>query len=202
MADEIIPKKEVVAEAPIEPVSEPIQAPEVAPEPVTAQIPVSEPLTPEPEPIVISEVKTEPVNETPPEESPLSSPIPKEIPPAPESKQVVQPKTVVTPIVVASSINSIPESKPEPIESKPISTKPSQKDLWRRFLDKVQIGKRKKLEKIMIMFSKKSKITNDEVEKFLHVSDATATRYLEILEKENKIKQTGKTGKSVFYSKI
>jgi hypothetical protein len=30
----------------------------------------------------------------------------------------------------------------------------------------------------------------------------TATRYLSQLEKEGKIKQVGKTGKSVFYSKI
>ena len=45
-------------------------------------------------------------------------------------------------------------------------------------------------------------ITNDEVEKLLHVSDATATRYLQALEKENKIKQTGVTGKAVFYEKI
>ncbi len=202
MADEIIPKKEVATEAPIEPISEPIQAPEAIPEPVTAQIPVNEPLTPESEPIATPEVKAETVIETTPEELPLSAPLPKEIPPALESKPVVQPETVVTPIVIASSINPIPESKPEPVEIKPISTKPSQKDLWRRFLDKVQIGKRKKLEKIMVMFLKKSKITNDEVEKFLHVSDATATRYLTILEKENKIKQSGKTGKSVFYSKI
>lgn len=54
----------------------------------------------------------------------------------------------------------------------------------------------------MTLFLKKSKITNDEVEKFMHVSDATATRYLSQLEKENKIKQTGKTGHSVFYIKI
>ena len=54
----------------------------------------------------------------------------------------------------------------------------------------------------MIMFLKKSKITNDEVEKFLHVSDATATRYLSQLEKEGKIKQSGKTGKGVSYSRI
>ena len=51
------------------------------------------------------------------------------------------------------------------------------------------------------MFEIKSKITNDEVEKLLHVSDATATRYLDILEKEGKVKQDGKTGHSVFYSK-
>lgn len=66
----------------------------------------------------------------------------------------------------------------------------------------IQFRKRKKLDKVMAMFLKKSKITNDEVEKFLHVSDATATRYLSILKKEEKIKQTGKTGHSVFYSKI
>jgi predicted HTH transcriptional regulator len=52
------------------------------------------------------------------------------------------------------------------------------------------------------MFAKQTKISNDEVEKFLHVSDATAERYLNILEKENKIKQIGKTGKAVSYSKI
>jgi Fic family protein len=40
------------------------------------------------------------------------------------------------------------------------------------------------------------------VEKLLHVSDATATRYLETLEKEGKIKQVGKTGKHTHYEKI
>ena len=33
-------------------------------------------------------------------------------------------------------------------------TKLSQKDLWRRFLDKVGIGKRKKLDRIMSLFLK------------------------------------------------
>ena len=66
----------------------------------------------------------------------------------------------------------------------------------------IQFGKRKKLDRVMSLFAKRTNITNDEVEKLLHVSDATATRYLSILEKENKIKQTGKTGKAVSYSKI
>jgi len=39
------------------------------------------------------------------------------------------------------------------------------------------------------------------VENLLLVSDATATRYLDELEKEGKIKQVGKTGKGVFYEK-
>ncbi len=34
------------------------------------------------------------------------------------------------------------------------------------------------------------------------ISEATATRYLEELEKEGKIKQVGKTGAHVFYEKI
>lgn len=41
-----------------------------------------------------------------------------------------------------------------------------------------------------------------EVEKLLRISDATATRYLDILEKEGKIRQEGKTGKYVVYVKI
>ena len=64
----------------------------------------------------------------------------------------------------------------------------------------IQFRKRKKLDRIMSLFLKQSKITNDEVEKFLHVSDATATRYLEALEKEGKIKRNFQKGKHVSYS--
>ena len=66
----------------------------------------------------------------------------------------------------------------------------------------IQNKKRKKLDLIFTLLAKQAKITNDEVEKLLHVSDATATRYLSILEKEGKIKQNGKTGHTVSYSKI
>ncbi|MFA6027244.1 MAG: hypothetical protein WC727_12480 [Ignavibacteriaceae bacterium] len=100
--------------------------------------------------------------------------------------------------------------EPEPIKSEPVSVPTPviipPKNSIRELLDKaknaIQFRKRKKLDKVMAMFLKKSKVTNDEVEKFLHISDATATRYLSQLEKEGKIKQTGKTGHSVFYSKI
>ncbi len=66
----------------------------------------------------------------------------------------------------------------------------------------IQNKKRKKLDSILTLFAKRTTVTNDEVEKFLHVSDATATRYLSILEKENKIKQSGKIGKGVSYSRV
>ena len=57
----------------------------------------------------------------------------------------------------------------------------------------------------MNLLLKNPKITNNNVEKYLHVSDATATRYLSILEKEGKIKKNeknGKKGKWVSYLKI
>ena len=103
-----------------------------------------------------------------------------------------------------------PLEKPEIKELEPEKEKPrtsylkSQK--WSELLvmarNAIQFRKRKKLNKIMSLFLEKSKITNDEVEKLLHVSDATATRYLSQLEKEGKIKQSGKTGKGVSYSRI
>tara|TARA_Y100000310_G_scaffold199664_1_gene199662 strand:- start:631 stop:1026 length:396 start_codon:yes stop_codon:yes gene_type:complete len=57
----------------------------------------------------------------------------------------------------------------------------------------------KKQNKILELFKNKKKITNNDVEKLLRVSDATATNYLDALEKQDKIKQIGKTGRSVFY---
>ena len=76
----------------------------------------------------------------------------------------------------------------------------------------IQDRKHKKHEKILealdgkgpttLKLRRAGKITNDEVEKLLHVSDATATRYLSALEKEGKIQQVGKTGKAVEYTRI
>ena len=45
-------------------------------------------------------------------------------------------------------------------------------------------------------------IANKDIQKLLRISSATAVRYLDILESENRIKQVGNTGKSVFYTKI
>ncbi len=66
---------------------------------------------------------------------------------------------------------------------------------------KIQERRRKKLEKIMTKVTETGKISNNEVQKLLRVSDATATRYLDMLEKEGRLRQEGKTGKSVVYVK-
>jgi hypothetical protein len=163
-----------------------------SPEIPTAQIPVNEPLTPEPE------IKNEPkVEELKPE---ISESVPELI------------KTESKPAKQISEVKSEPVSESKP-ETKPIpeiipavivisKSKSFARELLVKARNMIQFRKRKKLDKVMSLFLKHSKITNDEVEKFMHVSDATATRYLSQLEKEGKIKQTGKTGKSVFYSKI
>ena len=153
------------------------------------------PVEPNPEPISepekASELPTdqisrnEPLNPKP-EELPPSASLPEEKPPAsPEPKPQTSIPTEATP-PVASSFNHMRELQVK--EQLAIKNK-----------------KQKKIDGVMVLLSKKSKITNDEVEKFLHVSDATATRYLSILEKEGKIKKnekSGKTGKWVSYSKI
>ncbi len=46
------------------------------------------------------------------------------------------------------------------------------------------------------------RITNDDIQKLLNVSDATATRYLEILEKEGLIRQVGQSGPEVHYIRV
>lgn len=42
-------------------------------------------------------------------------------------------------------------------------------------------------------------VTNNDIEKLLGVSDATATRYLSELEKEGRVEQIGTTGRGVEY---
>lgn len=149
MTDEITPKEEIQIETPIEPISKPVETnipaePEVSnPEPTqTTQIPVFEPLsTPE-------EPKPEPESnpETIPEES-KSEPVNET--PKPEIKE---------------------ESKPEPRnenqeEPAPFFSKRKLRELLETAREKIQFKKRKKLDKILELLTKKSKITNDEIEK-------------------------------------
>ena len=123
------------------------------------------------------------------------------------SEPVSQPEEASKPETAQIPVNE-PLEKPETSQNeqaKPVreNSKPSlARELLITARNAIQFRKRKKLDRVMSLFLKQSKITNDDVEKFLHVSDATATRYLSILEKENKIKQVGKTGKGVSYSRI
>ncbi|MSR78936.1 MAG: hypothetical protein EXS59_02200 [Candidatus Taylorbacteria bacterium] len=168
-----------------------------------------------------------PPEESTPQQAPESPTPATETPPAPAeavpAPETAQPTTQTGQIPPNEPLPPEPEpfdSAPDPAEAttgrqdKPTPEPPSAAapvptgilHTARDLLDKARVvtqdRKRKKRDKIMFMLNTKNKITNDEVEKLLHVSDATATRYLSALEKENKIKQVGKTGTSVVYSKI
>lgn len=47
-----------------------------------------------------------------------------------------------------------------------------------------------------------NEINNEDVRRLFNVSDTTACRYLDELERENLIKQVGTDGPKVFYKKI
>ncbi len=135
----------------------------------------------------------------------VEAPAPAEVTPVTETAQSPTPTAQIPPNEPLA-----PESEPiEPAPKPPSSAAPVQTGILhaaREILVKARVAiqdrKRKKRDKIMAALNTKNKITNDEVEKLLHVSDATATRYLSALEKEGKIKQNGKTGHMISYSRI
>ena len=54
---------------------------------------------------------------------------------------------------------------------------------------------------ILNLLDEKGKVRNNDIEELLGVADSTATKYLQRLEDEGKIKQVGSTGSSVYYIK-
>lgn len=56
-------------------------------------------------------------------------------------------------------------------------------------------------QKILEFIQANGKIQNNDVEKLAGVSNATAERYLDELEKEGKLTQHGSIGQNVFYTR-
>jgi len=69
-----------------------------------------------------------------------------------------------------------------------------------RKISKQKRKKEKNKGRVLEFLHQNGKIKNNDVEILLGVSDSTAERYLDELEKERKIKQHGKIGRSVFYT--
>ena len=61
--------------------------------------------------------------------------------------------------------------------------------------------KKENFRKIEEFIATKDKFTNDDLQNLLGVSDTTIGRYLDELEHDGVIKQIGKTGHSVYYTK-
>ena len=103
---------------------------------------------------------------------------------------------------VKSNNFSSGEQTAQMVGNEPIRTQGLIRGLLEKAKLAIQRRKRKKLDKIMNLFAKQTNINNNDVQKLLYVSDATATRYLNILKTEGKIKQNGKTGKGVLYTPV
>lgn len=62
--------------------------------------------------------------------------------------------------------------------------------------------KQENKQKILEFLRGREEITNNDVENLISVSNTTAWRYLDELEKEGVLRQVGDTGKEVYYKKI
>ena len=79
-----------------------------------------------------------------------------------------------------------------PAASSSSATPPPSKNSSRgHMLTVVRARKAERLEKIVALAKEKGSITNDDVEKLLKVSDATATNYLRELVKAGRLKRSG-----------
>lgn len=116
------------------------------------------------------------------------------------------------PTAAENQSEALRETTPQPAqESPPVSPssisapvlEPAEKvvplkNLWRKALEKIQFRKRRRLEKVMTLARRKRRIVNDDVEKLLHVSDATASRYLGQLVKEGKLRRSGAPSRAFY----
>ena len=164
-----------------------------APPPETPQTPVSDGLPPAP---------TEPSAEPTPEASASVASEPAE-PVSEVVESVAEPRSepATSEQKPPSATSGAATAASAPITS-PTNTPEHDRELLKIARAKIQTQKQQKLEKIMKLFDTKEKITNDDVEKLLRCSDATALRYLNELVKQGKIRRVGKTGAGVEYTKI
>lgn len=204
MSDEVIPNQE------------PTPAPETIPEIPNLPTPVEISL-PEPEP------QPEPSSEIPKEEiikssEPIELPEPEEEKPAP-LQQSTQSAPVEEPTPPQEIVEEKPAQNQEPIKPTHKEETAIQKEepvdkngmtsTVRSYLmgllvkanAAVQTKKQKNLKKLLTLFDTMPKVQNNDVEKFLHLKDAMATRYLNMLLKEGKIRREG-TGSATRYYKI
>lgn len=59
----------------------------------------------------------------------------------------------------------------------------------------------KNLEKILDLLAEHGELQNEDIRKYLNVSDRTVVRYMDTLEDRGQVEQVGDTGRSVTYKK-
>ncbi|MEA2089091.1 MAG: winged helix-turn-helix transcriptional regulator [Patescibacteria group bacterium] len=146
--------------------------------PVQTPIPIS----PDVKPLIQnqSEIKTPEQNSLASENPIPAPPIIKAPTPATTPTRPKQPAKQQTPVLNQQNSNII-------------------KSLLKKAREHIQKRRQKRLDKILIALKEKNKLSNREIKKIVRISEATITRYMDILEKQNKVKQIGKEGRSVYY---
>lgn len=198
-----------VTQAPTEPISTPPETPQSEPTQTPTETPTPQMAGNEPLPEITTEPTTGGVGasaETPKEETPMPTPTPiSDASPSEETHPKAEESAPTPPQTQQGTAQPEPTPPQESSVPAQAQTVALPQNILKLLLTKanltIQLRKQKKLLKVMGLFAKKTHITNDDVEKLLHVSDATAQRYLTQLKKENKIKQIGKTGRAVIYTK-
>ena len=116
--------------------------------------------------------------------------------PEPEAIELPEAESPPAPLAVPPEVPpSVPPPEPAPAPTPmPASPQPSIKNLQSQANQKIKERKRLRLEKIVQLAQKRGRIVNDDVEKLLHVSNATATRYLSMLVKSGQLKRFGTRG--------
>jgi predicted HTH transcriptional regulator len=123
--------------------------------------------------------------ENPKEETPTETPKEEA---SPETQLEVEESQIETQAIPQETLPTSPQPQPEI----PTQPEPSRlRQLWQKALEKIKERKSKKLEKILQLAKEKGEITNDDVEKLLHVSDRAASRYLNELVRQGRLKRIG-----------
>lgn len=143
-----------------------------------------------------------PTAEVPEVSEPVASPIPETAAPGDTASTSadITPESIAQEVEVRSDPVPAPAPASEPAENRQAPT-----SLFSYYLKKANDAlfnrKRAKLDKIVAEVRKRGKITNDQVEKLLRVSDATASRYLAQLVQEGRLRRLGET-RGVSYEAI
>ena len=115
----------------------------------------------------------------------------------PESKPVEPPKEPQTEAVSATPVKPVSAPAPQTVVASQSQSLAQQdqvgfiRALLAKANAKLHSNRQKKLDNLILMAQKKRMITNDDVQKLLRVSDATATRYLVKLVEQGHLARAG-----------
>ena len=178
---------------------EPQKAEEQSTESPPTETPIETPK--ETEPTLAEEPKTEPSPEVP--ETPQTPEPPKEETKQEETKPTEEAKQEIKPTEAKVEEPKPEEKLKEEVKPEPEKPQPPQTNLdeLRAKANKERQDRKQEHLSEVEKLAKSKQINNDDVRELLHVSQSTATNYLEELTKQGKLKKSGKAKATTYSSK-